>query len=279
MASSRVRTNLPVRIAVFLLVVFLLALGSFVYPALENAYAKHQRSLFLEELRPVSLRNCRFARFGGDFDGGYLLCDNLISNVQAVYSYGINGADEWGCDVHNKLGLVVHQYDCFNLTRPECPNARGWSDFHEECIGPKFEQIEKRPYDSLFNQVSRNKDSGKRILMKMDVEESEWESLEATPDELLGQIDQLSIEFHQVSNLSAKLALIRRLKKHFYIANIHFNNYTCDEKLQPLPAAVFQALFVNKRIAELDPQTKPDAYRNPLDRPDGARLSECQASW
>ena len=64
----------------------------------------------LEEVQPVALRNCRLERFGEEHDGGYLMCANLLNDVQSGYSYGISGYDEWGCDISTRRSIAVHQY-------------------------------------------------------------------------------------------------------------------------------------------------------------------------
>ena len=54
------------------------------------------RQQLFAELKPVQLTNCDMKRFGADYDGGYVLCENLASEVDVAYSYGIAGRDEWG---------------------------------------------------------------------------------------------------------------------------------------------------------------------------------------
>ena len=53
------------------------------------------RAALLEELRPVTLQNCELTRVGGQYDGGYLMCKNLLSGIQTAYSYGIGTDDYW----------------------------------------------------------------------------------------------------------------------------------------------------------------------------------------
>ena len=45
-----------------------------------------RRQALLEELQPVALANCELKRFGEPYDGGYLLCANLLKEVQSAYS-------------------------------------------------------------------------------------------------------------------------------------------------------------------------------------------------
>jgi len=202
------------------------------------------------------------------------LCGNLVSQSQVAYSYGINGADNWGCQVSTAFTIPVHEYDCFNITEPSC--AAG-ARFHAECIGPEPASIEGRPFDSLSNQVAKNGDAGKRIVMKMDVEGSEWESLLTTPDAVLNAIDQLAIEFHEVEKPEFK-ATIERMKQFFYIAHVHMNNFTCEPPgFDPFPSQVFEVLFVSKRLAKIDPSINARGP-SPLDAPNTPTVADCQVS-
>ena len=203
------------------------------------------RERLFAELQPVKLANCEFKRFGEPNDGGYLLCANLLASVQSGYSYGISGYDQWGCDVSRGLTVPVHEYDCFNLQVPVCPLGR--TVFHGECIGAEPATIEGRPFDTLENQFAKNGDGAKRVVVKMDVEGAEWDSLLRTPDDVLQRIDQLTIELHGVREPERFIAVVMKLKKFFYVANIHFNNFACEEGIAPFPAEVYEVLFVSKR--------------------------------
>ena len=205
------------------------------------------RERLFAEVQPVRLANCEFKRFGEVNDGGYLLCANLLASVQSGYSYGISGYDQWGCDVSRGLTVPVHEYDCFNLQVPACPGGR--TVFHGECIGPEPATIEGRPFDSLENQFAKNGDGAKRVVVKMDVEGAEWDSLLQTPDDVLQRIDQLTIELHGVREPERFVAVVMKLKKFFYVASLHFNNFACAEGIAPFPAEVYEVLFVSKRLA------------------------------
>ncbi|MCM3879415.1 MAG: hypothetical protein ND807_04825 [Vicinamibacterales bacterium] len=232
------------------------------------------RVALLEELRPVALKNCTIKRVGSPNDGGYLMCDNLMPGVESAYSYGIDKEDNWGCQVSLAFDVPVHQYDCFTPYRPTC--AGGRAVYHNECIGPKREIIESRPFDTLANQIARNGDSGKRLLVKIDIEGAEWESLLATPDDVLARIDQLPMELHLV-NAPKFLELVRKLKRNFYPVSLHFNNQACAQNLDPIPAWAFQVLFVNKRVAELDPSQPGRVPGSSPDAPDSPTLPDCQS--
>ena len=231
-----------------------------------------RRQLLFEQIQPVRLANCRLERFGDLHDGGYLLCANLLTDVTAGYSYGIGGTDQWGCDVSRRLSISVHQFDCFDLRRPMCHGGK--TIFHEECVGSSRMNDQKgRVFDTMENQFQRNGDSRKRLVVKMDVEGSEWESFLSAPDELLRGIDQLAVEFHGIDG-DRFLEVISSLKRHFYVVHLHFNNNRC-QSASPFPANTYEMLFVSKRIGVLDPRAKPE-LPHPLDRPTNPSLPDCQ---
>lgn len=230
-----------------------------------------QRETLFQLLRPVTLANCQLERFGETYDGGYLLCANLLEDVRSGYSYGISGYDKWGCDVSTKRKVPVHQYDCFNLTRPVCP--AGNMRFHEECVGVSTAKEDGRVFDTMQNQVARNGDAGKRIVLKIDVEGAEWGSFLTAPDELLKQVDQIAVEFHGIDEKS--VAAVQRLKQFFEVAHIHYNNFTCYDGMAPFESWAYEVLFVNKRLAVVSPAVKA-AGAHPADAPNTPFLSDCQ---
>ena len=47
--------------------------------------APQQRQALFDLLQPVALSNCRLERFGEAHDGGYLMCGNLLEDVESGY--------------------------------------------------------------------------------------------------------------------------------------------------------------------------------------------------
>jgi hypothetical protein len=237
-----------------------------------DARQRAVREALRDELRTVTLENCTLKRYGSDHDGGYLLCENLLARVESAYSYGIGTEDNWGCDVSRQLEVAVHQYDCFTSHRPACDGGR--FVFHDECVGPTKETIESRRFETIAEQIAANGDVGKRLLVKMDVEGAEWEALRATSDAVLDRIDQIAMELHGTDETS--LEVVRRLKESFYLVNLNFNNWACTAETDPLPASAYQVLWVNKRIAVLDPERPSPASRSPENAPDNPNGPDCQ---
>ena len=255
---------------------FITAVGALTAGAarLAQPTARDTRRALLAELQPIALRNCTLERIGSDNDGGYLMCGNLLENVQSAYSYGIGPADDWGCAISRRRGVPVHQYDCFDPGRPECPG--GEPIFHDECVAPVTTVVESRAFDTFPRQIARNGDAGRTLVVKMDVEGAEVDALIATPDSTLARIDQLAAEFHGVDE--RYLRLVRKLKQTFRVAHLHFNNQSCAYRYSPFPAWAYQVLFVNKRLAAPDPAAPKPMLPHPLDAPDFKIGKDCQTA-
>lgn len=245
-------------------------------PERQRSPSQAARESLFAELQPVKLASCEFARYGEDNDGGYLVCRNLLTQVRAGYSYGISGYDGWGCQISTELKVPVHQYDCFDTRQPFCPG--GQMIFHPECVGTAREtDAGGRVFDSIQNQIVTNGDADKHVIVKMDVEGAEWDTLLKAPDSVFQNIDQLILEFHGVDkNIERSRQVVGRLKGFFHIAHLHINNYSCQTALQPFGGWAYEVTFVSKRLTEADP-TAHVRLPNPLDAPNNPRAADCQA--
>ncbi len=232
------------------------------------------RQALFDELQPVPLANCTLQRFGEKHDGGYLLCANLLGGVRSAYSYGISGYDGWGCQVSRRLKVAVHEYDCFDLTRPACSGGR--PVFHPECVGPQATtDKDGRRFDTPESQFARNGDGTNHLVMKIDVEGAEWETFLQMSDAALERIDQLVVEFHGV-NRERYLGAVRRLKRVFHVANLHFNNYSCTAGIEPFPSWAYEVLFVSKQLGTLGPGLPQPTLSRSLDARNDPRVADCQ---
>ncbi|HEV3099169.1 MAG TPA: hypothetical protein VGY75_05600 [Candidatus Udaeobacter sp.] len=261
-----------IRIAL-VIIAFVAAAAIAIADVMHRSAARRLREAILAELQPVVLKNCTLKRFGSANDGGYLMCENLIEPLDAAYSYGVGSNDDWGCELSRRYHVPVHQYDCFDPARPTCNG--GTFVFHNECVGDRSGYRGSHLFDTLENQIRKNGDTGRRLIIKMDIEGGEWDSLLAAPEELLASIPQITMEMHGFDDPKI-VEVLRKLKRNFYLVNLHFNNWSCTPKAAPLPAWAYQAHWVNKRIGVPDAAAPFPAPMSPLNAPDSATWPDCQ---
>jgi hypothetical protein len=88
-------------------------------------------------------------------------------------------------------------------------------------------------------------------------------------------VSQLAMEMHGFDDPKI-LEVLRKLKRNFYLANLHFNNWSCTPNAAPLLAWAYRVLWVNKRVAVVDPAVPVPAPMSPLNAPDSPTWPDCQ---
>eukprot|EP00747_Dinoflagellata_sp_TGD_P033309 gnl/TRDRNA2_/TRDRNA2_136537_c1_seq2.p1 gnl/TRDRNA2_/TRDRNA2_136537_c1~~gnl/TRDRNA2_/TRDRNA2_136537_c1_seq2.p1 ORF type:complete len:514 (-),score=49.85 gnl/TRDRNA2_/TRDRNA2_136537_c1_seq2:18-1559(-) len=180
---------------------------------------------------------CELARYGLENDGGYLMCsldgENSVALVGA-YSYGIAGEDAWGEAIARTLGIVVHQYDCFDASRPVC-KAPCLMEFHDECLTAQTSSFG----DTLAGHLEKNGHEGvgeAQLLLKLDIEGAEWGVLHGVKGHDLRKFRQIVVELHDSflmspvdeRRLRLRVSMLSHLLEDFVIVHIHENN-ACED--------------------------------------------------
>lgn len=171
----------------------------------------------------------QYVRVGEEHDGGYVMCSELLAGTGAAYSYGINGYDGWGSQLSRQLGIRVEQYDCYNLKRPSCFGCN--FAFHGECISSYTHRDAGKLFNTLRKHMAANGHtpapaSGTNLILKMDVEGSEWEVFaDPSIQPLLAHFSQIVVEFHGTGAASlAKHGALQNLLRLFTVVHVHGNN-------------------------------------------------------
>ena len=216
-------------------------------------------------------------RIGSDKDGGYVLLEPLLEGVDVVYSFGVEDDVSFDLAFTNQYGSIMRMYDHTVDSIPtEVPNGV----FYKKGIGNKAEG----DLDTLQSYVDQNKDHDKRMILKMDVEGCEWDSLLCCSDELLNQFEQILFECHghqfpqpnlPTDHYGQQLPyeVLCKLNKHFYMYHAHANNWGWNETIgrYRIPtllelSLVRKDLVTDVKLYDGEYPTEFDKVNNP-DRP------------
>jgi len=175
-----------------------------------------------------------FKRFGEANDGGYLMCmDGLQEGVGAAYSLGVEQHDKWSADVVSTLGITVNQFDCtVEVPASDCAGCK----FFKKCIVsadgenpvPGHED-EGWSLKQALKETSQESAADGSLLMKMDIESSEWPIFASEPPEVLRKFGELIVEFHGLEHEWRHDEYLKAMKHisaaGFKVAHLHGNNY------------------------------------------------------
>jgi len=223
-----------------------------------------------------------FKRLGELSDGGYLTCmDGLEGNVRAAYSMGVRDNDRWSDDIYQLLSVPVNQFDCTVEGSPEkCAGCH----FFQACLKGDngqggFPGKTSWTLQEALEQSGQGAASRASLLMKMDIEGSEWPILASSSTDQLQKFKQLLFEFHWLDKeymhpnyLQAMQALSNA---GFRVAHIHGNNYasmynvhgysipSVNEVTFLLDSPQLESCLTNPELDPLDSANNPSAPELP----------------
>jgi hypothetical protein len=164
-------------------------------------------------------------RIGPRTDGGYVFADS-ISASQAVVSYGI--ATEYQFDrIMAEAGHKVYMFD-HTIEGIDATHANMM--WHREGVAGVTDPA-SRLY-TVEDHLARHGVEGDRLILKMDVEGAEFDSIGLMSDDTLGRFEQIVMEIHYLANLdnarfrAGAVRMLRKLNQHFTLFHVHANN--CD---------------------------------------------------
>ena len=174
----------------------------------------NQVLMFLEP-KPADLQELR--RFGSSNDGGYLMIDDL-NHSDFLISMGVADDVNFERDVVGKIA-GVHLYD---NSIDQLPSEVANSHFYAQRIGGAG--------GTSLKQTIERVEPGFSLLLKMDIEGSEWETLDDVASGDLDRFRQMVIEFHKFANIGDDeyfnrfKRVFEKIEKTHFIMNSHPNN-------------------------------------------------------
>jgi hypothetical protein len=163
-------------------------------------------------------------RLGGDHDGGYLVPDDL-EGIQYSFSPGVSNIANFEFDCLQR-GIISFLAD-YSVDKPplNLPGCQFVKKFVGAYNNDTTITLEKWIRESL--PPGHKED----LMMQMDIEGAEYETLLATPDSILEKFRILLVEFHNFHHLDNKPhynlvnATIEKIRERFEPVHLHANNY------------------------------------------------------
>ncbi len=232
-------------------------------------------SALLRSLRPLD-SGVQLVRLGPDGDGGYLVPDDL-DGIDYAFSPGVSLESGFEATLAGR-GMRVFLAD-HSVDEPAEPHER--FVFDKRFVGCLSDSV----YLTLDDwKNSHLPDYPGDLLLQMDIEGAEYETLLAAPRSLLSQFRIMVIEFHSLDELwnrpffeMAARVFAKLLQTHG-VVHIHPNN--CCGAVRSggleIPRIAEFTFYRNDRIRQRKPAT---AFPHPLDRDNTSKptlpLAEC----
>ncbi|QFU74441.1 hypothetical protein EY643_01545 [Halioglobus maricola] len=220
-------------------------------------------SNLVASLKPVEDPSIPLVRLGPEGDGGYLVPDDL-NGISVCFSPGVSHVSGFEQDCADR-GMQVYLAD-YSVEGPALENSR--FHFTKKFVGA-LDSANYLTLDKWASQVGQDNDS--ELILQMDIEGAEYESLLNVSSEFLQRCRVIVIELHALHELwnrqfygLASTAIAKLLQTHTCV-HIHPNN--CCGSLQryglDLPRVCEFTFLRNDRLGEAVPAK---SFPHPLDR-------------
>lgn len=200
------------------------------HPKIQHELEISFLSIFQEtraRLHVKDVLNLPWVRVGRDYDGGYVMADEFNTNP-IVYSFGICDDVSWDIDMAHRIKNTQQKYIyLFDHTIETLPETHPAFIFSQQGIGGKSPAPGTKSMSDILSENGHG--NHHNIILKMDVEGSEWDFLEEVSEKTLKQFTQIVFEFHNLgspSNCEAIFAGLDKLNKTHQLVHIHANNYS-----------------------------------------------------
>lgn len=214
------------------------------------------KSEYFDELKKLlhvmPVKDREFTRIGRLNDGGYAMV-NDFSDDMIAYSFGISDDMSWDIQINEMSGMKVNMFD---HTIPCAPGFHKGCCFHRLGIGPVDDEINNLL--SLETIVSGDgmRESHGKLIMKMDIEDAEWDVLDSVPEGILRCFRQMVFEFHGMTEedkerSEKRLRVLRKLNRTHQVVWVHGNNFThaLGDDEMTIPYAI-EVLYLNRECYE-----------------------------
>lgn len=244
---------------------------------LESFYLARKTAELLRGLQPHASPSIELVRIGKQGDGGYVMA-NRFDGIHAAYSLGIGDDVSWDKIMADK-SIPVYMYDHTIDQLPE-----NHPNFHYFKIGvcgkPNIPGMK-----DLGRLIEENGHKGKNLILKMDIEGSEYPVVDAMDDDDIRSFSQIICEIHQLEELLRNThrhnligRCLNKLLKHMYCVHIHANNVGWQEESNGVSVPVLLELTLVRKDL-VDDFVATDSLRTDLDFENKPSLPKIDVSY
>ncbi|OJW47185.1 MAG: hypothetical protein BGO67_03665 [Alphaproteobacteria bacterium 41-28] len=227
------------------------------------------QNMFIElisHLTPVTVQGFNKIRMGNQFDGGYIMLDNL-DEITAAYSLGIGGDVSWDLEMAQKH-IPIFQYDhtieCLPIEHP-------LFKFSQLGVG-EYSDVDNK-IETLQSIMEKNGHDGDcNLILKIDIEGGEWETFDSLDVKYLKKFSQIICEFHDFSRAvegkwyKRAMQVFKKLQVYHRIIHVHGNNYAPLLIIENVPfPEVLEVTYL--RLDNHSFTESQEVYPTSIDRP------------
>jgi hypothetical protein len=176
----------------------------------------------IKKLHPIKT-NHNLIRVGGDYDGGYLIPNDLIG-IDCLFSPGVSYVANFEKEMIEKINELKCFLADYSVNAP--PFNHPNFNFEKKFLGA----INNSIFFTLEEWIKKKSRSKNDYILQMDIEGFEYEVLISTKNEILNKFRIIVIEFHNLHKLAEessfvffKTAFLKILQTHD-VVHIHPNN-------------------------------------------------------
>jgi len=213
-------------------------------------FARDTRRI-LRRLRPHALVGVGKVRLGRSADGGYT-CPDDFEGLDTAFSFGIKDDISWDLDVAGR-GLTVHQFD--HTVADPAPD-----DPRMVFQAKRIDRTSGSDTQALGDLIRQHDKGAERpnLLLKMDIENSEWDVFDATTEEDLSRLAWIVCELHYFQGLAERHhrgmvdRCLQKLGRHFAVVHVHSNVWGGYSSLaNTVVSNVIEVTFVNRALYDV----------------------------
>jgi hypothetical protein len=232
-------------------------------------YLQAEMRATLALISPVAVLNKAKRRVGGPNDGGYVMLDDL-DGIRVCYSLGVGPDVSWDMEMAERGALVLqydHTVENAPATHPNfCHFKLGIT--HDDSLAPDMKRL-----DTILREnghVYRDD-----MLLKVDIEGHEWDSLQVIATSTFGNFRQIVAEFHGMRLLEIESfrerahRLFSTIRQTHEVIHVHGNNFAGMWIVKGIPLAdCLELTFVNRKYHTFVPCN--ESFPSHLDFPNDA---------